>query len=129
VVPNRFNGHLDLSNWRRRVWDKAVEATGIKASIYDSRHTFASLLAHEHRSVPFVAAAMGHSSGVTTMKHYMHEFERARLETAKPMADAITDARANVGMRRRGVRNVYAQAEPRRLRQAAPRAATGSTEP
>lgn len=41
-------------------------------------------------------------------------------EAAKPMVEAINEAR-------RGVRNLYAPAEPRRLRQAAPAAGKRST--
>jgi hypothetical protein len=69
--------------------------------------------------VPYVAAAMGHASGVTTLTHYAHLFDEQRLDTAKPMVDAITEAR--------GVRNLYAPAEPLRLRQAAPMAGKRST--
>jgi integrase len=117
VCPNRFGTYVDLDNWRRRVWDNATEASGVEATIYDLRHSFCSLLIHEGRSVPYVAATMGHASGVTTLTHYAHLFDEQRLGTAKPMVDAIAEAR-------RGVRNLYAPAEPRRLRQAAPVAGT-----
>ena len=60
VAPNRFGTYLDLDNWRRRVLDEATETAGVDASIYDLRHSFCSLLVHEGRSVPYVAAAMGH---------------------------------------------------------------------
>ena len=59
VCPNRFGMYVDLDNWRRRVWDKATEASGVDATIYDIRHSYCSLLIHEGRSVPYVAAAMG----------------------------------------------------------------------
>jgi hypothetical protein len=55
---------------------------------------------------------MGHASGVTTLTHYAHLFDEQRLGTAKPMVDAILEAR--------GVRNMYAPGEPRRPQQAAP---------
>lgn len=58
---------------------------------------------------------MGHSTATTVLEHYAHAFEQARLGTAVSMVDAIAAARA-------GVRKVCADAEPRRLRQAAPRA-------
>jgi hypothetical protein len=34
------------------------------------------------------------SSAQTVLKHYGHMFDEARLQTAKPMVDAITEARA-----------------------------------
>jgi integrase len=47
VCPNRFGTFVDLDNWRRRVWDKATEANGVEATIYDLRHSFCSALIHE----------------------------------------------------------------------------------
>jgi integrase len=113
VLPNRDGGYLDLHVWRRRVWTPACEAAGVKASPYSGRHSYASLLIHEGRSLPFVAASMGHSSASTTLEHYAHSFEVARHGTAVTMVDAITNAR-------RAVRKTCATDEPRRLRQAAP---------
>ena len=63
------------------------------ATIYDLRHSYCSLLIHEGRSVPYVAAAMGHASGVTTLTHYAHLFDEQRLGTGMPMVDAIGEAR------------------------------------
>lgn len=113
VLPNRDGGYIDIHAWRRRVWKPACEAAGVKAAPYDCRRTFASLLIHEGRSLPFVAASMGHSSATTTLDHYAHTFEVARHGTAVLMVDAINQAR-------QGVRKVCATPEPRRLRQAAP---------
>jgi integrase len=113
VLPNRDGGYLDLHVWRRRVWTPACAAAGVKASPYSGRHSYASLLIHEGRSLPFVAASMGHSSAQTTLEHYAHAFEVARHGTATKMVDAVTAAR-------RAVRKTCADTEPRRLRQAAP---------
>jgi integrase len=113
VLPNRDGGYIDLHAWRRRVWTPACAAAGVKASPYSGRHSYASLLIHEGRSLPFVAASMGHSSATTTLEHYSHAFEVAPHGTAVRMVDAIIEAR-------RGVRNTCATSEPRRLRQAAP---------
>jgi integrase len=109
VVANRGNGYVDLHNWRRRVWKNAFPAS----SPYDGRHTYASLLIHEGRSLPYVAAALGHSSAKTSLDHYAHMYAEARLQTAVRMVDAITTARS-------GVLKTCSTAEPRRLRQSAP---------
>lgn len=70
---------LELNNWRPRVWDEAVKAAGIeRATPYDGRHTFASLLIHEGRSPLLVSAALGHASGETTWRHYAHVFDESR---------------------------------------------------
>jgi integrase len=93
VLPNRDGGYIDLHVWRRRVWTPACAAAGVKASPYSGRHSYASLLIHEGRSLPFVAASMGHSSATTTLEHYSHAFEVARHGTAVRMVDAIVAAR------------------------------------
>src|SRR6476646_2579485 len=81
-LPNRDGGYLDLHAWRRRVRRPACAAVGVKASPYSGRHSYASLLIHEGRSLPFVSASMGHSSPTTTLEHYIHAFEAARHGTA-----------------------------------------------
>jgi Phage integrase family len=83
VCPSEIGGPLDLSNWRTRVWDPARVRAGVRAVPYDGRHTFASLLIHEGRPVPYVTAALGHASAVTTLNHYAHVFDEARLAPAR----------------------------------------------
>jgi hypothetical protein len=58
----------DLDNWRRRVWDKATEASGVEATIYDLRHSYCSLLIHEGRSVP----VRGRGDGARQRCHDAH---------------------------------------------------------
>jgi hypothetical protein len=83
VCPSEIGGPLDLSNWRTRVWDPARVRAGVRAVPYDGRHTFASLLIHEGRPVPYVTAALGHASAGTTLNHYAHVFDEARLAPAR----------------------------------------------
>ena len=80
---------IDLNNWRRRVWIPACEAAGVRTTPYDGRHTYASLLIHEGRSLPYVTAALGHASATTTLRHYVHMIDEARLATGVPMVVAI----------------------------------------
>jgi integrase len=92
VIPNADGGHLEINNWRNREWKQATEKAGITATPYDLRHSFGSLLIHEGRSVPVVAALMGHSRPSTTLDTYSHEFHQHRLGTGVRMVDAITTA-------------------------------------
>jgi integrase len=109
VVESASGGYVDLANWRQRVWKPAFPGS----SPYDGRHTYASLLIHEGRSLPYVTAALGHSTAKTTLDHYAHTYAEAQLGTAMKMVDAILEAR-------RGVRKTCAVDQPRRLRQSAP---------
>ena len=107
---------LDLNNWRGRTWKAACQAAGVRATPYDGRHTCASLLIHEGRSLPYVTAALGHSSATTTLNYYAHLFDEARLATGTPMVATVEAARAALAAR--GVYPVCTQDAVRVLRSA-----------
>jgi integrase len=81
-------------SWRRRAFKRSLDGAGVEhARPYDLRHSFASLLLHEGRTVIYVARQLGHDARLTltTYGHVMDEFEDA------PQLDAhtaIADARA-----------------------------------
>jgi len=96
VIQNRWGGGYDLDNWRRRYWRPAAEASGVDAYPYVCRHTFASLLAREGRTIWEVGRQMGHGSARMT-ELYEHEFEEAAcLGRRVTMAKAIPAARRRV---------------------------------
>jgi len=81
-------------SWRRRAFKRALDGAGVEhARPYDLRHSFASLLLHEGRSVIYVARQLGHDARLTlsTYGHVMDEFEDAPRLDAQT---AITDARS-----------------------------------
>jgi integrase len=80
-------------SWRR-AFKRAIEAAGLEhGRPYDLRHSFASLLLHEGRSVIYVARQLGHDARLTlsTYGHVMDEFEDTPRLDAKT---AIAEARA-----------------------------------
>lgn len=84
-------------SWRRRAFRRATQAAGlVHARPYDLRHSFASLLLHEGRSVIYVARQLGHDARLTLTRygHVMDELE----DTPRIEAEAaIADARRRVG--------------------------------
>ena len=114
VAVNHLGEPIDLRLWRRRIWQPACTKAKVEATPYDGRHSYASLLIHEGRSIPYVTAALGHSSAATTLTHYAHVFDETRLGTGASMVTAITTARGELA--RSGVRPVCAQDPPRVLR-------------
>jgi integrase len=122
VAPNRRGTPLDLRTWRRRIWKPAVKRAGVDASPYDLRHSYCSLLAHEGRSAPYIAAMMGH--GLTdTQRHYAHLIDDARMAPGESMVDAIRSARSNLvgsvdqsSETHDDVRPVYAKSAGRHLK-------------
>ncbi len=84
-------------SWRRRAFHRATQAAGLAhARPYDLRHSFASLLLHEGRSVIYVARQLGHDARLTLTRygHVMDELE----DTPRIEAEvAIANARRNAG--------------------------------
>jgi integrase len=80
-------------NWRGRAFERAVKVAGIEhATPYSLRHSFASLLLHEGRSVMYVARQLGHDARLTlsTYGHVIDELDDAPRIAAE---DAIRAAR------------------------------------
>jgi hypothetical protein len=83
----------DWQVWRARRWDKACKLVGMPTSPrpYDLRHSFASLLLAEGRSVHYVARRLGHSPALTlsTYGHLFAEYEHAdRIDAEAEIAQA-----------------------------------------
>jgi integrase len=84
----------DWDNWRRRGFDRACRAIALyDARPYDLRHSFASLLLHEGRSVMYVARQLGHAAGLT-LSAYGHVIDELDDSPQIPAEDAIRAARS-----------------------------------
>lgn len=83
----------DWQVWRARRWDKACRLAGMPRSPrpYDLRHSFASLLLAEGRSVHYVARRLGHAPALTlsTYGHLFAEYEDAdRIDAEREIVQA-----------------------------------------
>lgn len=100
VFPSRDGGPWSepaWQNWRRRAFARALEAAGVEhARPYDLRHSFASLLLHEGRSVIYVARQLGHGAQLTlgTYGHVMDELEDSPRQDAEAAILAARSTRA-----------------------------------
>jgi integrase len=70
VFPSEKGTPLRNRNWRRDVFDSAVEALGLKITPHNLRDTAASLAIQEGASVVAVARLLGHESAATTLNQY-----------------------------------------------------------
>jgi integrase len=78
-------GQLDISNWRRDVWRKALKAAKlVDVRIHDLRHTYASNLLEGGISLARVGQLLGHESPETTQRyaHLMSDNHEQILEAA-----------------------------------------------
>lgn len=83
----------DWQTWRTSRWDRACKLAtpSISSRPYDLRHSFASLLLAEGRSIHYVARRLGHSPALTlsTYGHLFAEYEHAdRIDAAAEIAQA-----------------------------------------
>jgi integrase len=90
---DRLWSKTTYDNWRRRAFDGAVSATGIgHVTPYALRHSFASLLLHEGRSVVYVARQLGHDARLT-LSTYGHVIDELDEAPNLPAEEAIRVAR------------------------------------
>ena len=91
--PNAFE------KWRNRVFNPALRRVGIEgARPYDLRHSFASLLLHEGRSVIYVARQLGHGAELT-MRVYGHVIEELEDRPQLSAEEATLEARLAASVR------------------------------
>jgi len=97
VLPGphgRLFSKTDWDNWRRRAFDRACTTIALyDARPYDLRHSFASLLLHEGRSVMYVARQLGHDARLT-LSTYGHVIDELDDSPQIPAEDAIRAARS-----------------------------------
>jgi hypothetical protein len=81
-------------SWRRRSFDSARKAADIdQATPYTLRHSFASLLLHEGRSVIYVARQLGHDARLT-LTRYGHVIDELEDQPQVFAEQAIREARS-----------------------------------
>jgi integrase len=97
VIPRPSDGAVmsarSFNDWRAKTFAPVLAAAGLPpARPYDLRHSFASLLLHEGRSVIHVARQLGHGANLTlsTYGHVIDELDGAPHVSAE---DAIRAAR------------------------------------
>jgi integrase len=100
VFPNSQGGHLRRHNWRRRVWITALERAGIPYfRSYDLRHTCATLLLYEGRTLNEVAEHLGHADPGFTARTYAHVMRDAPKRRRITISEAIRKGRAAASRR------------------------------
>ncbi|MGZ4217669.1 MAG: tyrosine-type recombinase/integrase [Solirubrobacteraceae bacterium] len=106
IFPGHDGSHWTKTtwdNWRERTFARLLASVGLAGAVpYDLRHSFASLLLHEGRSVHYVARQLGHSARLTldTYGHVMDELDHAPRLAA---VDAIMQARSDPPPERPGL--------------------------
>lgn len=95
-------GPLRLGNWRRRVFDPALEAAGLVRSVgggtvrpHDLRHTCASLHIKAGTPPKVLSAMLGHASVAITLDRYGHLYPGDVHQYVDRLGDLAIAARAD----------------------------------
>lgn len=73
VFTNENGGLIDISNWRRRVFNKVLEKAELRRiRIHDLRHTYSTLRIAKGDNIADVSNQLGHHSVKLTMDVYYH---------------------------------------------------------
>ncbi len=85
---------LSRTNFRRRVWQKALEAGRLNPAtrFHDLRHSAASLAINQGANVKVVQGMLGHSSASVTLDTYSHVFPALSEQLTQGMETAYRDS-------------------------------------
>jgi len=73
VFPGTKTDTLDVSAWRRRIFVKILELSGLKKiRVHDLRHTYASLMLEQGQPLIYIQRQLGHHSIQITADTYSH---------------------------------------------------------
>ena len=100
MFPDSQGGHLRRQNWRRRGWIPALERAGVPYFRgYDLRHTCATLLLYEGRTLNEVAEHLGHADPGFTARTYAHVMRDAPRRRRITNSEAIRTGRVAASRR------------------------------
>ena len=71
IFPSRIGGPLNITNLRERVWKPALRRAGLRyRTMYQTRHTFATLALQSSEQIGWVSKQLGHTSDEMVIRHY-----------------------------------------------------------
>lgn len=84
VFCNEMGNPLHNSNFRQRVFNPAISASGVpKITIHDLRHTAASIAINRGAEITAVSRMLGHKDISMTLRVYSHHFEEDLMKLSE----------------------------------------------
>jgi integrase len=85
VFPNERGGRLHIANLRERVWKPALRRAGLRyRTMYQTRHTFATLALSSGEALDWVARVLGHTTTAMVIRHY-HKYVQTSPVATEPL--------------------------------------------
>jgi integrase len=102
VFSNARGGPLDLTNIRHRVWYPTLAKAGLRRrDLYQTRHTFASLMLQAGEDPAWIARMMGHTTTKMLYAHYAaFIWYRTRQDSAAYL-EQVRQSREEAGRKNR----------------------------
>ncbi len=93
VFANERGGHLDITNLRERIWRPTLRRAGLRErTLYQTRHTFATVTLASGEDIGWVARVLGHSSTEMAIRHYHKFIPNLTRRDGSAVAELITRA-------------------------------------
>ena len=95
VFTNRQGNPLEVNNLRNRVWYPTLRKAGLrKRTMYQTRHTFASLMLSHGEDPLWVARMLGHTGLDMIFRHYGKFIRNRYRKDGKKFLEGLQDAEA-----------------------------------
>ena len=97
VFPGKSGRPLEVNNLRKRVWYPAIASAGLRRrTMYQTRHTFASLMLSHGEDPLWVARMLGHSGLDMIFKHYGKFIRNRSRKDGGKFLQGLKEAEASV---------------------------------
>lgn len=92
LFPGQDGKYLWERSWRRWAWEKMVKVSGIRrVTPHSARHTYATDMLNQGRSLQWLSAQLGHSSIQITVDTYGHMAQRTMAGQASEVVSQTYD--------------------------------------
>ena len=93
IFPNSDGGSLNITNLRERVWKPALRRAGLRyRTMYQTRHTFATVMLAAREDIGWVANQLGHTSVEMVIRRYHRYIPNLTRKDGSAASRLLTDA-------------------------------------